>query len=489
MEEQSIMDVSTESIVLGCIYNKPNLFDEYAELINSKWDFAEPNLKFLYDVLYQTYLSTANVDEKAINVQVSRMDEESQKLYFSLGGAKTFGKLGSVAQTQSRFEVMYEKLKVYNLLRQLRDKGFNVNEDNINKLKDKSVDFILKAYEAQLSRISSHIKGINDTINIGADIDNTYENLKRAPDIGVALPWPIMNKITRGLRDTRLYGSGFGSGQGKSREAIFILAFTSVINQSKSCFIVNETYKDEVQITLLTTIVNNVFAPKTGIYVTEEKIATGTCNEKEDEMCKQASQYIKERSQIEFLETNFYDFESLKIIMKRQALRGCKIFVIDTFKPLKGTGSEGMAEWQQFVYTTERLKRIIGTKEKGGINAFLWTTFQMTDDAIANKILNSTSIASAKQIKHAYDFMKLARMLDSKDVEKIRVRIDIPDNPFNGQIQDLDPHKTYYLYFVEKNRSQKDKQYLIYEVDKDLMIFKELGWAKFGKKKKGEEEE
>lgn len=487
MEEQQIIaDISTESLIVGCIYNNINLFDEYAELINSKWDFTEQNLKFLYDVLYQTYMTTANVDEKAVNITVSRLDEEKQKLYSALGGAKTYTRLGNIAKSQNNFKALYEKLKVYNLLRQLKAKGFNVDENTISKLKDKPVDFILKAYEAQLSRIGSFIKGINDSINIGADIDATYENLKRKPDIGVPLPWPILNKITRGLRNTRLYGSGFGSGQGKSREVLFILAFTSIINQHKACLVVNETYKEETQITLLTTIVNNVFAPQTGIYVTEDKIATGTCNEKENEMCEKAAKYIKERSKIQYLETNFYDFESLKIIMKRHSLRGCKLFFIDTFKPLRGAGSEGMAEWQQFVYTTERLKRIINTEAKGGINSFLWTTFQMTDEAISNKILNSMSIANAKQIKHSYDFMKLARMLDKKDLEKIRVRVDIPGNPFNGQIQDLDPHKTYYLYYVEKNRSARDKQYLIYEIDKDLMIFKELGWAMFGKKEKKE---
>jgi replicative DNA helicase len=478
-----VQDISTESLVIGCIYNRPNLFDEFAELISSEHDFSEPNLKFLYDILYTTYMTTANIDEMAINVTVSIMDGESQKQFTSLGGAKVYNRLSNVAESQSNFKVLYERLKVYNLLRQLRSKGFSVTEDAIAKLKDRPVDFVLKAYEAQLSRIGSSIKGINDSINIGNDIDDVYNQLKIDPDIGVPLPWPIMNNITRGLRNTRLYGSGFGSGQGKSREVIFILAFTSVINQHKACLVVNETYKEEVQITLLVTIVNNVFAPKTGIYVTEEKIATGTCNPDEDEMCRQAAAYIKERSQISFLETNFYDFESLKIVLKRHSLRGCKLFFIDTFKPLRGAGSEGMAEWQQFVYTTERLKRIIGTEAKGGINAFLWTTFQMTDDAIASKILNSSAIANARQIKHSYDFMKLTRILDKKDKEKIRVRLDMPGNPFNGQEQELDPRKTYYLFYIEKNRSAKDKQYLIYEINKDLMTFVELGWAAFGKKK------
>jgi replicative DNA helicase len=187
------------------------------------------------------------------------------------------------------------------------------------------------------------------------------------------------------------------------------------------------------------------------------------------------------RSKIQFMELDAWDLDSIKIMLKRQKLKGINFAVIDTFKAMRGLGNQGMSDWMQFSYTVEQLKKIVGSESRGGLNIGLWLTLQMTDDSLLTKIMGSSSIANSKHVKHSLDLLKFSRMLDSKDKEKYKVKINIPDNPFNGTIQKLDYNKTYYMSFLDKNRSGLDKLNIIYEVNKGKMKWQELGYAVLNK--------
>jgi hypothetical protein len=57
-------------------------------------------------------------------------------------------------------------------------RGFAVRK-HIDKLKDKNVDQILKAFELQIMKVGSYIENINEGVRIGNDIVEHYENLKK----------------------------------------------------------------------------------------------------------------------------------------------------------------------------------------------------------------------------------------------------------------------------------------------------------------------
>jgi len=477
-EEFVIQDVSTESITIGFIFKNPSVLSEYLELIFPEYDFNDMGLRFLYNLLIDTYLNHTEINETSVNIQVSKMNEEGQLLYKSLGGFKIYQRLAVISETQTDFKNVYEKLKTYNILRHLHKKGFSI-EKNFDKLKDKSVEDILKVYEYQLLKVNSYIKGINDSIRLGSDIIDTYENLKETPDVGIPLPFPIIDSLARGWRTGKLYASAMHSGHGKSRMMVFVLAYTSIINQIPTLLCINEQEKSEIDLMLLTCIANNVFAPKYGVFVNETDIALGNCTGEKNKMVIEAANFIKERSKIQLLELQAWDFDSLKMILKKHKIRGINYCCIDTFKPMRGIEMKGMNEWQQFSYTAENLKKIIGSEAKGGLDMGLWITMQLTDDSITTKTLNSTAIASSKHTKHHMDYLQMSRKLDFQDKSKIKVRIQIKDNAFNGQVEALPLNKTHYLTFVEKNRSGLDHKNLIYEVDNGLMTWKELGYAVF----------
>lgn len=477
-DEGIISDIATESIAIGMIADNPTLLDEHMEHISAKYDFSNDEMKFLYKTLAVTYLSHSVVDETSINIEVSKMSDNERNLYSSLKGYSVYNNLIKISKVDKDFKKVYTKLKAFNTMRRLQKSGINIAK-YLDKFVDKDSEEILKSYEALLTNISSSIKNINDSVRIGDDIVDLYEKYKEDPDYGIDLPFPILNSLTRGWRTSKVYASAMHSGFGKSRQAAFIATHISIIGQTPILIAANEQEKAEIDLMILTCVANNIFSDKYGVMVEETEIAMGMCTGKKDEMCREAAQYIKDRSKIMFLELNAWDLNTLKTIVKKHKLRGINYMIIDTFKAMRGVDTQGLNDWQSFVYTAEKLKEIIGSTESGGVNVGLWLTMQMTDDSLMTKSMSSSSLATGKQAKHHLDLLIMTRALDYKEKGKFKVKINIPGNPFNNQNQALDKNKDYYMTFVDKNRGGKDKQYIVYEIDKGKMLWKELGFAIF----------
>ncbi|MGE5438011.1 MAG: DNA helicase [Syntrophothermus sp.] len=475
-DKEIIQDISVEGIVVGMIFRKPSLLNEYSTLITPEYDFSDNSTRFVYNLILYVFCNGDIVNETSLNVAVSKMDEGSQRFYKKIGGFNLVKRLETVSKISEDFKHYYERLKAYNVLRQLDNKGFSVRK-NLNMLKEKNYEQIIKAYESQLTKISGCIQGVNDSIRLGNDIIDIYENLKNTPQIGIDIPFPIINSFMRGFSQGTFNAIALHSGYGKSRMIAFIIAYTSIINQIPMLLMINEQEKLEIDLMILTCIANNVYGKKYGITINESTIALGKCNYEENNMVLEAAKFIKERSKIQFLEIQNWSFDSLKLILRQHKLRGIDYAIVDTFKAMRSNAIHGVPEWLQFAYTAEQLKSIIGSEAKGGLYMGLLVTMQLTDESLQTKVLNSTSIANSKQIKHSLDYLQMSRILDYRDKEKYKVKINIPNNPFNGQIQDLDMNKTYYLTFIDKNRRGKDKVNLIFEVSKGEMIFKELGYA------------
>ena len=102
---------------------------------------------------------------------------------------------------------------------------------------------------------------------------------------------------------------------------------------------------------------------------------------------------------------------------------------------------------------------------------FIACSFQLTDDTIktAPELINRLNIANSKQIYHVMDTVILFKEIDKKDYSKYAfVRYK------EIQPQSLELDKRYYACVLNKNRVG-EKPTLIFEVDLDLNVWKELG--------------
>lgn len=473
-EIKEIFDISTESLVIGNIVLHPELIDEYSELISSKWDFFNEDLKYLYDLLVQTYLFHGKINETSVCIEVSKMDEESKNRFSRLGSYKAIDRLVSVARgSQEDFKKIYDRLKTYNVLRELRRKSFPVDK-YIDKLKDRKVDAILKAYELQLAKIGTYIHNVEDAVRLGDGIVDFYEQLKITPDEGFSVPWPMISQWLRGIRYGTLGGVGLNSGKGKSRFIARMLVHTSIIGQEPCLLQVNEQWIDEWNLMILSATANAVFSKEYGFTVNEDKIARGLCSGKEDEMVRRAAEYIEKNSKIKFYEAqSSYDYRSLKRIMKIHQLKfGIRFCIVDTMKPWRQEKEHtGLSEWQEYTLASELYKKM--AKELGMAILF---SFQLVDSVLQTGELTSNSISSGKNILHNMDYCILGREITNSEKEKFNIKLQMPDNPFNGDEIEMDTHQDFYLFRLIKNRGGLDGKSVIMKVSRGECVFDEMGW-------------
>lgn len=478
MTERKLHSVKDEGLMVGAIFTDPSLFLDYSEELQpTEKYFYHEHTRFLFELAKNLYFvkKHENIDEVKINIYLEE-NPDQKEYYKEIDGYKTIKRLMSIADLKE-VRHYYNNLVKFAVLRELEKSKFPV--DVILKLEDSKFEKItpeqiIDAYEYKLNSIQMNIKGISDSIILGKDMLKVYEGWKEKPDWGEEIPFPILNNLIRGWRIGKLNMTGMHSGFGKSRFLSRIITYLGVEKQIPVLVMVNEQDKDEWDAMLLASIVNNVFAPKTGIYIDETKIVSGLCTGKEDEICKEASKYIQENSKIYFQELGKWDYNTIKRTLKKHRIKNVKFFLYDTFKPFRGKKLEGMANWEMFVETAGMLKEICGTKQKGGLDMGGWITFQLTDETLYEQILTSKAIANGKHIKHVADMLSMARPLTYKE-KKEKYSCVLPD----GNEVQLDPDNEYYILFLDKNRGGKDKIKLIYEVNKGQNRWKELGFAKY----------
>jgi len=472
-------------LVVGSIFKNPDLLLDYGDLIIPKYDFDFETSEFLYNVIYEMfhYQTIGELTESKINVFMNQKEDRKQK-YEELKGYTYIKRIMAVADIEE-FPIYYDNLKKYSLLREFDRKGFPAKKifakNNFSKV---TTEDIIKGMEYQISTIGTVIGGVQDSVILGREMVSKVDKWKLTPDIGLPLPFEIINMLIRGARRKKLNLMGMHSGCGKSRITSVLACYIGILFGIKVLVAANEQDEDEWDAMVLSCVVNNAdfywtlkedgkerelndlgnLIRKYSFFngIDETKIVTGTLDEREEEVVKCAAKYIEENTQIHFLELEDFDEKTLKRQFKRHKIKGCELIIYDTLKAPD-------LDWMSFVKTGIMLKEIC--KE---INVSIWGTFQLTDDSLFNEVLNSTAIANGKHIKHIADGLLMAKPIPFGDYDKYVI---LNPNGTDGEEKfGLDPFKVYYVCFVDKNRGGKDKDRICFEVDKGKNVWIERGY-------------
>lgn len=477
---EELIDISSESLCVGCFYNKPSLFDEYAEQIFPKYDFTDSAARWLYMLMRDCYLSTGKLTDVGINIYVSQLDDEDKQQFKEFGGIQALRRLGAVAEESvADFQNILNKIKTYNVLRALYSKHIDVTF-YLNKLKERNPDAIIKTYENLLTQIALYAEGVDEITSLAAGAAEYIEKLNENPDVGYQIPLPIVNSFIRGLRKGSITCFAAGTNTGKSRLITNILTHTSVRNNVKSFLLSTEMDKEEMQMQFVVSVANNILAKHDDDYIDESDLAKGLLNEKQKKLLDRSVKYFEEHSQVDFLCSNIYDFNTIKNLIKREALKGAKLIVIDVLKPYRSAEDQrGLQEWQSMTLTVERLREL--AKEYDLAIVF---TGQLKSESIDSGDLNISSLANATHIAHNLDCLIMFRNINNVEKQKFAVRIEMPDNPLNGVTQNLNARENYWLMKIVKNRSGENDIETVVRTDKGKIIFQELGWLMRIKKEK-----
>ncbi len=499
-----VQNITNEMLFVGAIYKSPELFVEYAPLIKSRYDFSDEAVRFYYDnaeIMFTTRTQTFN--KSTVNTYMSE-DKERLGQYRKYRGYKTIEEWSRLAVSDD-FKNYYEILKKYSLLREYQRNGFAVEKIMSHpKFETFSALDIYRLIRGKADRIHTVILTNEATEILNSKMTDTVNGCLETPDMGLRMPYPMMNDMFRGVKNKTIMCVGMLSNAGKSRFMFKMIAYLALVLKEKVCVLLNEMTIEKMRLCLLTTVINNdEFRQLHGIDLTkkEKEIALGLYKDSGGEFIYRrrdewgnftetfseynarvsrfseeyrsiikVAQWIENETQgIIFAKdvSTSYDDKSLEFeIRKMNLTNGVKLFFYDTLKQ----DTSAMGDWAALKATTTRLAEL--TRE---LDCFIYASIQLTDETIYIKPdeITSGQIANAKQLKHVLDNLILAKEISSSEKSKYQY-IVCDENWGEARPCDLDKNKRYYVMNVDKNRDG-DKRRLLFEVDLNLNTWYEKG--------------
>lgn len=221
-------DRKTVMQVFGGLMSKPELLSDTDKYQLEPSDFDLRLDKYIFSAIYNLYIQGAekihvqDIDNfLSTNEVAKKILNDDNGLQFLLD-CETNAELGN-------FNVYYNKLKKFNLLRDLKKSGYDVSsfycDDPLNIDFEVNENFeklttaqIVNHYKVDLANFEEKYT-INTMLKEGkvsSGIRNLLKELRKVPEVGVRLQGEIFNTITRGGRKGKLYLRSAGTGVGKA---------------------------------------------------------------------------------------------------------------------------------------------------------------------------------------------------------------------------------------------------------------------------------
>lgn len=291
-------DRQTVMQVIGSLMHKPQYLSDSDKYIIEVNDFDSTFDRYIFLAIYNLYKSGAerihaiDVDNYLQNDAAgAKIVMENKNGIQFLNDCETHCEVGN-------FTYYYNKLKKFNLLRDLQQEGYDVSEFYAeNPLMTDSFDINARFESLTVDDILNKIKGkisvieksylTNAVVQEGKAYDgirDLIKELKEVPEIGCHLQGDYFNTIVRGGRKGKLYLRSASSGVGKTRSMVGDACYIaypvrwedgewvlSGREPQKVLYVATEQDVDEIQTMIL--------AYLTGI--NEEKFLYGTFTEEE----------------------------------------------------------------------------------------------------------------------------------------------------------------------------------------------------------------
>lgn len=489
--------------MVGSIYKKPDLFVEHGNNIRSKYDFFDEATKFFYDnaeILYQT--RTQEFNRSTISTYMAE-DSERLSLYKKYGGWKTIEKWMELSEPDN-MNGYFEVLKKFSLLREYQRNGFDVSKIVSHpKFELLSAMDIYRLIRSKADRIHTVILTNEEAEILNSNIKKTLLHCMEVPDLGLQLPFPIMNDVTRGMKKKSVMAVGMLSNAGKSRYMTKLIAYIALVLKEKVFVLLNEMSVEEIRYALITTVINNpefqelhglkfkkkekeftvgLYKDDNGNFIYQEKDEWGdvveTIDEYVERVAANSTEYIKIMQIADWIEQEInglifvkdvsaaYDDKTLEFeIRKAHLTMGIDYFFYDTFKnDIATTG-----DWAAMKVTATKL-----TEVAKQLDMFGYLSIQLTDDAnfVKPDELTSSNIANCKSIKHVLHTLFLFKEIPKTEFHKYGYTTT--NDWGTSTVHQLDENKRYYCCVADKNRFGR-KPKLLFEVDLDYNIWLEIG--------------
>lgn len=498
-----LRNLQNEFMLVGAIYKNPELLVEYEPHIKSKYDFDDPSTRFFYDhavIMYKTRSQTFN---QAVVTAYMTEDPERFTLYQKHKAWEAISLWMELADVDN-FKNYFEIVKKYSLLREYYRNGFNVEKIlNHPKFEIFTAVDIYRMIRSKADRIHTVVLTNNESEILNENLVQLLDTCLEIPDMGLELPFPIMTELFRGIRLNTMMCNAALSNSGKSRYMFVIVAYLALVLKQKVCVLLNEMSIKDMRFCLLSTVINNEYFQKLHGYKiqkNERELTLGLYRDRNGELIYrktdeegnyiESAEEYKKRIAEESDEYNiilqiakwvenetdglifakdvsdgYDDITLTHEIRKHNIVHGVQYFFYDTLK----NDISAVGDWAALKVTVTKLFQL--TTE---LNCFIFGSIQLTDDCnhIEPLMMSSSLIAECKAIKHVLDSLTMFKHLKKDEYSKYYW---LDEAAWGAPIKrELDLSKRYVIFVIDKNRAG-DKIPLLFEIDLDKNIWKELG--------------
>ncbi len=498
-----ISDIESERIYIGLMLQDPKLIVRYYFPFQQCFFEDDALLNIYKSVLYTEGAPYASEEAKK-GFNFSRDSEETYKLKYNLK---------ELVKNKN-----YDIEKVYTKLNKLFTLRKNYSEVPTKEMQNKIVEIARYQLYDQMSNeeVKSAIDQIMATGKFKQAVlnQNLTDFLKKGDNNltnGLALPFPILSSVFKGIRKGETMAFSMPSNAGKSRFTINLAAYTAFVHQKKVLIISNEMSEEKMRLCLITTIINNPeiqklhgqkisktegellefkFRPddKDSAQLDEQGFIKRLEDESQEEFVNRLSNLSTEfncviaitdwinkqvDNSIYFANITDHTNEELqKIIMKYYYKEKIEYVFYDTLK----TDTEHIGSGEEIKRTATILSNLAQN-----FGMYICSTLQLSETATLPINLTINDLAVSRTVKEVLDTLCLIKQIYNENLEDYEYSLNEVDTNFFDLEKFEDPDVRYYACVVDKNRAGA-KPKVLFRLNLAYNIWEELGYLRLKQK-------
>ena len=495
---QALLD-DVESIYVGLLLHDPKLIAKYYILYDDCF-FSDEDLYNIYRlVLFMEGHAYAPVQAKEgfpIARNSESMDPKINELKNDIDSTK------------------YDMEEIYLNLIKLFEIRKSCLQIPITSIQDKFMDITnYKLYDKMtLEEVKSAINQITVTNRFKSAILNSHltEFITKGDNNltnGLALPFPILNSVFKGIRKGETMAFAMPSNAGKSRFTINVATITAIFHKKKILVISNEMSEEKMKLCFITTIINHPliqqlhghklkksegeileykFRPDKDapVEVDKDGFILRKEGETQDEFIERLEKYSSEYNEviditdwvntqvdnaISFMNiTDHTNDELRKVIMNYYYKEQVEYVFYDTLKT--DVNNIGIPE------EIKRTATILANLAQN-FDLYIYATLQLQESQTPPLNVDVTELAVSRTVKEVLDTLTLAKQIHRDALDNYEYSLNEVDTVFYDLEKFEDPDVRYYAFVVDKNRAGA-KPAVLFRLNLAYNRWEELGYLR-----------
>ena len=324
---------------------------------------------------------------------------------------------------------------------------------------------------------------------------------------GLTFPFPILNKVFKGIRKGEFMAFAMPSNSGKSRFTINLASYIAFVHKKKVLVVSNEMSEEKMKLCLITTVLNNPeiqklhgqiltksegellefkFRPddpqkvkidENGFILQEEK---ETRKQFIDRLSKISSEFNKTIKATDWLNkeinnsiyfiniTDHTNDELKKVITNYYYKEKIEYVFYDTLK----TDTQNIGNSEEIKKTATIISNLAQN-----LNMFIGSTLQLSETTTLPINLSINDLSVSRTVKEVLDTLCLFKQISNKTYKDYEYSLEEVDTKFFDLKEYKDPDVRYYACVVDKNRAGS-KPKVLFKLNLAYNSWEELGYLK-----------